>query len=215
MKTKRYFTFAVIITVISFEIPAIADLSFYTNRSAWEGAVNGDIVTENFNSVSPDVLKEGINSAGLIDIELTNLVQANEFNSINDGSFFLNIDGTPFFRGACYPPYPGAATIIHLPFSASAFGGDFKSTYSSSGLMFEVNGLPYEFSDWMSSGSETGFLGFVLTDTFSSVTLFTLEDDLYYGESFGLDNVSFAVPEPITLSFLVPGALCLQKRRKV
>lgn len=217
MKAKRHFIVIVIvlIAILSFVTSAKAALSFYTDRSAWESAVSGDIVIEDFESATAHFLTEGVNHAGLIDIEMLNLPEVNKWNAIDDGSGLWNIDGTHFYQGACYPPYPGAATIVHLPFSVGAFGGDFKSTYSSSGLMLEVNGLLYEFSVSMLSNGGTGFLGFISTDLFSNVTLFTLEDDLYYGESFGLDNVSFAVPEPTTMVLLGLGGLMLRKRRKV
>jgi hypothetical protein len=40
----------------------------------------------------------------------------------------------------------------------------------------------------------TGFLGLIATASFSTVTLFAVDNN----ETFGMDNVSFAVPEPAT-----------------
>ena len=213
MKTKRYFTFTVTIAVVSFVAPAIAGLSFYTDRDAWESAVNGSIVTENFDSVPFYELSEGVNSAGLIDIELVNLAVVDKWNEINDGSSYSSVNGTPYYQGGCRYTDPDTIIVLHLPFSASAFGGDFYSTYSSdgNGLMLQVNGLQYEFSDLMPFNDGTGFLGFVSSDAFSTVTLF----DSSNNEVFGLDNVSFAVPEPATMVLLSVGTICLRKRRKI
>ena len=216
MKTKRYLTFTVMITVVSFMVPVVADLSFYTDRSAWESAVSGAIVIEDFDSVTPSFLTEGINDADLIKIEMVNLSEVNQWNSIDNGSGYSNVNGTPYYQGACRYTDPDTIIVLHLPFLTKAFGGDFESTYSSDldGLTLQVNGSRYEFSDLMSSSGGTGFLGFIsTTDTFLSVTLFDYDEIL--GESFGLDNVSFAVPEPTTMVLLGLGGLMLRKRRKV
>ena len=215
MKTKRYFTFTVMIIVLSFGIPAIADLSFYTDRSAWEAEVGGDIETENFDSVTPYFLTEGVNNTGLIGIELVNISQTNAYNSIDDGLFPLDIDGTPFFRGGCLHADPDAIINLVLPSPVSAFGVDVTSIYSYDGLTLQVNGLQYDLEQWSPAGDDTGFLGFISTSPFSTITLFDPVTDAWrLGESFGLDNVSFAVPEPITLSFLGLGSSILLKRRR-
>ena len=204
--------------MMSFEIPAIAELSFYTDRSDWEAAVSGDIVTEDFDAVAPYILTEGVNSAGLIYIELADLVEENVFNVFDDGLAWSG--WTPFFQGALRRNDPDAKINLVLP-SSMAFGGDFYSTYSHDGLSLEVDGSSYKFGDWMPSDDGTGFLGFISTNAFTTVTLFDpVEEDLANlvlrsGETFGLDNVSFAVPEPITLGFLGLGVFCLRKRRIV
>lgn len=212
-KTERYLTFTLMIAVISFVVPANADLSFYTDRSAWEAAVTGEI-TEDFDSVAPYELVPGINNAGLIDIEMRNLSDIDQWNSINDGSSFLNINGTPFYQGGCRLTDPDTIINLHLPSPPVwAFGADFTSTHSSAtgnGLTMEVNGLEYDFRDLIPSGEGTGFLGFISTDAFSTVTLF----DTSNNETFGLDNVSFAVPEPSAMMLLGIGATCLLGKTK-
>jgi hypothetical protein len=198
-------------------VPAMAGVSFYTDRSTWEAEVSGEIVTETFSEVSPYVLNEGLNEMTSIDIEINNLTLGSGFISIDDGSDYLNIDGTPFFRGACYPSPYNTTISIHTQPPVSAWGADFNSTYSTDGLTLQINGQQHDFSGLMLAGDDIGFLGIISTDPFSSVTLRTLDDDdTLFGESFGMDNVSFvAVPEPMTMALLGLGGLMLRRRRKV
>ncbi|MDH4202739.1 MAG: PEP-CTERM sorting domain-containing protein [Phycisphaerae bacterium] len=216
MKTKRH-SFTMILAVVSFMVPAMAGVSFYTDRSTWEAEVSGEIVTETYNEVSPYVLNEGLNEMTSIDIEINNLTLESGFISIDDGSYYLNIDGTPFFRGVCYPSPYNTTISIHTQSPVSAWGADFTSTYSTDGLTLQINGQQHDFSGLMLAGNDIGFLGIISTDPFASVTLLTLDDDdTLFGESFGMDNVSFvAVPEPMTMALLGLGGLMLRKRRKV
>ena len=196
-----------------------ADLVFYTDRSAWESAVNADITDENFDAVTPYILTEGVNNAGLINIEMLNLSEINEFNSIDDGSSILNIDETPFFRGGCLRADPDVLINLWIPSSGIAFGGDFTSTHSSDGLILQVDGLQYSFEELLPLDDGDGFLGFISSNVFSTVTLFDpVQDDpannvFRLGETFGLDTISFAVPEPMTLSLLAFGVLLTRKRK--
>ena len=224
MNLKRYVTVTVLFTLLSFVVSAQAGLTFYTDRSAWESAVSGAVVTEDFDSVAPYFLADGINPAGLLEIELINIFSTSEYNSIDDGSFtYLDIDGTPYYRGRCSRGDPDAVINLVLSSPVSAFGGDFKLTNDADGLWLEVNGEQYAFGDeeLLSSGDGSGFLGFISTSDFSTVTFFDpVEEDLANlvlrsGESFGLDNVSFAVPEPVTMVLLGLGGLLLRKRKKV
>jgi hypothetical protein len=214
MKTKWHLTFIAMVTAVFCAVPAIASLTFYTDRSDWEVAVSGEIVVEDFDAVTPDFLAESVNDAGLIDIEMLNLALVNRWNSIDNGSDLidlLSINGTAYYQGQCSPYDLDTTIVLHLPSPVFAFGGDFTSASSSGGLTLEVNGSQHEFSDEMPSSIGTGFLGFISTEAFAAVTLF----DASNNESFGLDNVSFAVPEPITLGLLGLGGLVLRKRRKV
>ena len=123
MNTKRHLTITVLIAVMFFAIPAKADLSFYTDRSDWESAISGDISTETFDSVTPYFLVGGVNSAGLINIELVNLSEVNQWNSINNGSDvedFLTIDGTAFYQGGRRLTDPDTVIHLHRPFPVRA-----------------------------------------------------------------------------------------------
>ena len=177
--------------------------------------MNGDIELEDFDAVTPFFLTEGVNRAGLINIELLNISQANELNYIDDGLAWSG--WTPFFHGNLYYTDPDAMINLILP-SSMAFGGDFESADSHDGLILQVNGFQYQLGDEMDSDVGTGFLGFTSTDAFETITFFDqVQGAFRRGESFSLDNVRLVeVPEPITLSFLGLGfgALCVQIRKK-
>jgi hypothetical protein len=216
---KQHFIFLLLVGTLFSGGFAKADLVFYTDRSAWASAVNADITVENFDAVTPYFLAEGVNNAGLIDIEILNLSEINEFNSIDDGSSILNINETPFFRGGCLRADPDVVINLWLPSPGKAFGGDFISTHSSDGLILQVDGLQYSFEQLLPLDDGDGFLGFISSNAFSTVTLFDpVQDDpansvFRLGETFGLDDVSFAVPEPATLFILGLGALLTRKRK--
>ena len=169
---KHHFMFLLLVGTLFSGGFVKADLVFYTDRSAWESAVNTDITDENFDAVTPYFLAEGMNNAGLIDIEMLNLSEINEFNSIDDGSSILNIDETPFFRGGCRRADPDVVINLDLPSPALAFGGDFISTHSNDGLILQVAGLQYSFEQLLPLDDGDGFLGFISSNAFSTVTLF-------------------------------------------
>jgi hypothetical protein len=85
-------------------------------------------------------------------------------------------------------------------------------------LILQVAGLQYSFEQLLPLDDGDGFLGFISSNAFSTVTLFDpVQDDpvnnvFRLGETFGLDNVSFAVPEPTTLLLLGMGGLLIRKR---
>jgi len=76
---------------------AQATFTFYTDRNDWETNVAGIILTEDFESVTPYFLSEGINNTGLITINLINLLAENEWNSINSGTGNQSVNGTNFY----------------------------------------------------------------------------------------------------------------------
>ncbi len=169
------------------------ELTFYTDRGAWEAAAGGNLAHEDFNDFEPTpyYLVEGHNPVGLVDIELVDHHPPPEGgNSIWPGTSSLNVDGTNFAR-LCSSIYPSCAEVIHIhpPESVTAYGGDFVSTTENIGLVLRVNGTDYLFEDLLTSGDGDGFMGFVATGPVSQVTFFATDTE--WGESFGHDNLSW------------------------
>lgn len=210
---KRLLLVTILFLLIGY---AQADLSFYTNRANWETALGEATTNENFDAVSPHLLSAGTNSAGLVSIELIGLAGQSIWNAIDDGSGAQSVNGSRFFQGGSNSnntagTLSGADFIdLHLPYAVTAFGGDFYSTHSGAGLTLSINGQTYEFTDLLPDGIGSGFLGFISTDAFSIVRLFDAEKR----ETFGLDNLSFAAPEPTTLVLLAVGGLAILRRKR-
>ena len=201
---------------------ALAGLTFYTDRTAWSNAISGDIEMEDFDSVTPYSMTNNIvNPAGSIGIELLNALTSTQ-NAINDGSLgSSSVNGTHHFRGNFSPFDSQALIILHLPHAVTAFGGDFFSTHNSDGLALEFDGQQYLFEDMLPSGNGDGFWGIISSSPFTTITLLDpVQNDsdsgIYrVGETFGLDNVSFAeVPEPTAFCLLTIGSLCLRRRKR-
>lgn len=213
---KRLSFFAALTLCILTVHTAQATLTFYTDRTEWETAVGAGILTEDFESITPYFLSEGVNSTGLIDIELINLLSENEWNAMDGGTGSQNVNGSQFYQGGCNAnsgtvSNSGADFIdIHLPGAVMAFGGDFESTYSGDGLTLSVAGEEHEFTALLPNDDGSGFLGFISTETFSTVRLYDVEKR----ETFGIDNVSFPTPEPATLTLLTLGGLSFLRKRK-
>ena len=216
MVIKRYVALTVMIAAVSVAGSVRGEIAFYTDRDVWENDISGVIKTETFDEVTPYFLIEGINSAGLIDIEMVNLSEVNQWNSIDNGTDtedFLSINGTTYYQGGCRLTDPDTRIDLRLPLAVGAFGADFTSTHSSSygnGLVLQVHGVDYFFNQLLPDTDGTGFLGFITTPGTSVVTLFAPENN----ETFGLDNVSFVVPEPMTLILLSWGGWILTGRKK-
>ncbi len=212
---KRVFLFALMLVSV-LTLPSTAELTFFTDRTAWETAVAEPVTVEDFDSIGTYQLIEGINNAGLIDIELINLAGQNEWNAVTSGGS-QNVNGTVFYQGGCNAnsetvSNSGADFIdLHLPRPVMAFGADFASTHSGDGLTLSVNGETFEFSNLLPAEQGSGFVGFISTEHFSVVRLF----DADKREAFGVDNVSFALtPEPGTIALLALGGLGILRKRK-
>lgn len=192
-------------------INAHAVLMVFTDRTTWEASLGTSVTTEDFNGVTPFNMSTGVNSAGLIDIEL---LGSSGPNRIDDGSGFANIDGSNYYHGALDffdGGAPSQATILIT--QIIGFGADWISTTTGGDLSLTILGETVNFDDHL-TGSGNGFLGIISTNSFSSIILDT---ESGAAEQFGMDNFSFAqVTEPTTLALFGLGlaGLGFARRKK-
>ena len=187
---------------------ATASLTIYTDRTAWENAVGNIFMTENFNSVTPFDLSDGLNDVGLFDIFVVGTANLTFPNSIIDPNITpnsLNIDGTTFLRGASLP-----ASFPTLIFSDPiiGFGADWTSPTSAGMLTLQILGDVVEFDVHAPLG---GFLGVVSDTLFTEVAM---PAENAFTEGYGMDNVSFAIPAPGALAFIALAGLMGTRRRR-
>ena len=187
----------------------------FTDRGAWEAAVGGSFVTEDFNALASAGMSLGTNSVGRIDVEVGGTDPGN--NAIG-GAFTVN--GT---QSITLESDTNGSDLqdVSIDFSADApvigFGADWVSTTNSGGLTVIIDGMTVEFADHLVSGD--GFLGFVSDTAFSSAVFGQVNQAT--NEIFGLDDLSIsssaAVSEPAVASLLglgLLGAFAATRRRR-
>ncbi|MGE3180186.1 MAG: PEP-CTERM sorting domain-containing protein [Phycisphaerae bacterium] len=187
----------------------------FTDRGAWEAAVGGPIVTEDFNSLGTQSIADGQTlDTGLIQIKRDGSPNgADGALLIEPGSAFGNFDGTNFLDGET-----GAAPHerVDLSFGGAnivAFGADWVSPFSGDGIGIEV-GSDLILLDSI-TGFNAGFVGFISdTDSFETISIVGNPANVTFQELWSADNFSFVVPEPGTLSLLFVGAAALGARRR-
>lgn len=187
----------VILGVSSSSRRALAAITVFTDRAAFETAVGGTVVTETFEASPLGALAVGTTDLGLVSMTIDGNSEGT--NEIRD---FGNVNGSREFHGDIDT---GAATFIDVTFDlplVRGFGGDFASTTTGDLLTVTVAGTTIEFDNFL-SGDGDGFLGVTSDVPFANIT-FRSEDLTSFGEAFQLDNLSFAppaaaVPEPSTL----------------
>ena len=194
--------FAINLLLSAISANAGATLIVFSDRAAWQSAVDGPTLTEDFNGLLPQALILGTNDAGLIDIELFDQAGA---NVIDDGSGGNSIDGSVFWNGNVDAfGSPSSAAVVSGPILG--FGADWISTTTGGGLTVLVGTDLLNFADHL-SGDGDGFLGVVADAPFSQIIFDTVSGS---PEQFGLDNFSFAtVPEPVTITLLLAGVAAI------
>jgi hypothetical protein len=195
--------------------PAVANITVYNNRAAWEAALNGAAsVVEDFNAQTPQVIASGATlNTGLLQITRDGSPNgADGLLEIEPGSNFGNFNGTTFLSGET-----GVTPHENVIFQFSgqnvfAFGGDWVSPFSGDGIVLTFG--EYTVSLESITGFNSGFLGFVATgESFSSVTIAGNPAAVTFQELWSVDNISYAVPAPGTLALLGLGGLALRRRR--
>ncbi|WP_013325152.1 PEP-CTERM sorting domain-containing protein [Gloeothece verrucosa] len=166
--------------------------TIYTNRAAWQSAVDalGGVTTTDTFSTDISSAQSITLDSGIVSTNAANITLPNAFNNNSvSGGTYKNATG-----GAT------ASTTItwNLPTSVFAFGADFISTNAGrltlSGDFDGTGAQTLLVNDTI--GAADGFLGVIGTSSFNSV-VFGNNSTLV--DAFEIDNASFAVPEPLTM----------------
>ena len=191
-----------------------AQITVFTDRAAWEAAVGGAGITEDFNGQSAGIIADG----STLDTGLLQVFRDGSPNSgdglleIEDGGNFGNLDGTTFLSGET-----GIAPHERVDFSFNgqggfAFGGDWFSPFSGDGIGLEVGGEVFLLNQI--DGFDQGFVGIVSNGTFSTVSIVGNAADESFQELWSVDNISYAVPSPATAALLGIGGLIAVRRKR-
>lgn len=186
--------------ISAFAVPIV-----YTSEASWLTALGGAAVTtEDFSSSPSGVLAAGTTDLGLFDVTITSNAegQIGVFSEILNGDIDADSTLSMVFSNFDVTPLIG-------------FAGDWGSTTTGDLLTITINGTTIQFDNFL-AGSGDGFLGFIDTDSFTSLT-FGTEGTTTFGEFFTLDNVQVAtssVPEPGILALLTIGLLGIRFAKK-
>jgi hypothetical protein len=193
--------------------PAYGEILIFTDRAAWEAAVGGNVIVEDFNSQTIRNFPSAFNESGFNGFTLTGDTNG-DIVGIRLGSGDGNIDGTPFLVWRNQTSSGGdEGPIVTLNFTnptyAFAFDWVDRDTTDEYELFIGDN---YYFNPPFSKTSARGFFGIINTDgTFTSATFrnATGQSPGGYIDPFGIDNVLMGVlaspeatvtPEPASLA---------------
>lgn len=203
--------------VAGFAAAASSQIMVFTDRAAWESAVGGNFVLEDFNSTAIQTIADG----QTLDTGLLQIFRDGSGNgadgalAISPGSQFGNIDGTTHLDGET-----GASPHESVVFGFNgsdvyAFGADFASPFSGDGVDLVAGGQ--RFSLDVIPGFDVGFFGIVNLSgsSLGSVSIAgTLEDNTFQ-ELWQADNIAYSVvPSPATAALLGLGGLFAIRRKR-
>ncbi len=193
---------------------AHAGVMVFTDQAEWEAAVSGSYLTETFDSLPNTNFAQGINDAGLIEVEISNDPLMNGLdNGVSTG---FQVNGTRFLVGNQGFDDDTSVTLRFRD-PINAFAAHWNNTTTAANLSIMIAGETISFVDHL-NGSGDGFLGFV-SDTSFGRAAFGVDGERPGGEGFALDNLSIAtpVPEPHSLGLLaltLVGLACLRNSRR-
>ena len=220
---KRSQLFIVGACLLGFSVAANATPIAYTSEADWLAALgsNAVIQVENFESSPVGVYTPGPTDIGLFSVQTdtNDPTAASNRNQIAASGF---VNGSHEFQAFIIQDGVGGSladtSFVDLMFDTpfAGFGGDFFSTITGDLLLVTVNGVAFEFDNFL-GGMGNGFFGIV--DLMAPITSirFTVENPADFGEFWAVDEVQLAaIPEPDTLALLalaLSGLAFARKRR--
>jgi len=193
-------------------------VSVFTERMYWELAIEDPIFTEDFETAPLGTVNIGSTTLGSLEFITDNLV-GDFAPAIEDPAGFAqnDVNGSRQLIGAVggtFVPDTPTFNRFVLPERVSAFGMDLASAASGAGITLSFGEYSIDASDYLTGGGD-GFLGVILEtgEQFDEVTITPTNTPTEFGEGFGLDDFSFVIPAPGTLTLGVGAALFVPRRR--
>lgn len=182
-------------------------LTVYNSRAAWEAAVGGSFVEQNFNSFTSGVSYEfGPVDVGDFSVSVSGTTFGFVWHNIGPDGVGNDVNGTPQVNAATGP---AGGTSFSFDSPIYAFGANWQGVSDARTTSFNVDGATLAIPNLTG-----GFFGFVSDTPFSSELLFLSSGD---PDGFGIDDVVYAsnpVPEPTTLALLGAGLVAVRARRR-
>jgi len=215
-KKSLRFILALVMGMFFRTVESEASVITYTSRVGWETAVSGSsifnedfesfLVDTEFRTVTVDVGHFTLRQIGT-GLSFRNLIEAPPFeyednNGTKHASMFTEFDS----------PIKVEMAFHHPIF---AWGANFYDASENEklnlDLVLDMGGV----ITTIPVPVNTGFFGFVTSPQENvGKLIFKSRTSLTAGEGFGLDNISGAVPEPVTVLLLGLGGLGLLRKRR-
>ena len=196
---------------------ASAALIAFNDRTAWEAAVGGTFLTEDFSTTPSGVYEFSPIDVGDFTVSVAGSTFGSTWHNISStgsgGALVNSVNGTQQLNVATGDE---GGTTLAFDFDIYAFGADFAHVSDSRTTSFFIDGIQLEIP-FLSPG----FFGFV-SDTAFSDTFLALTGGL--ADGFGMDNLVYAatrssVPAPPAIILLGLGLLGIgltrQRQREV
>lgn len=172
---------------------ASATLIAYTDRTAWENAVNGNYVLEDFSSAPTGEYFSSPIDVGDFTVNLTGTNFGASWHAIGTGGS-NNFSGTNELQIATVDD---GFTTLAFDAPIYALGADFGSVSNGRTSSFMIGGLQLDIPDITS-----GFFGFVSDTSFTSAAMTLTSGG---ADGYSMDNLVYStvqVPEPSSLALL-------------
>jgi hypothetical protein len=196
MKKYLKFSIAFVLTLVLISY-ANAQVTVYTDFSAWQAALSGFYILEDF---SDGAFDPGITA-------VTTGPGAGEFGYIANQRWEGRV-------------LPGSQTVFSFPINQLAFGGMWDlAGPGGPGMGIRLN-TPTTFVYEISNQTQNSFVGFISTQAFSSVELTNAYQVSGWCETYYMDDMVYSpIPEPGSLLLLGSGlfgfgAISLYRRKK-
>lgn len=182
-------------------------LTVYNDRSAWEAAVGGLFLEEDFTGFNGVSYEFAPVDVGDFDVSVAGTTFGSTFHNIGPQTSGNDVNGTAQITAATGDV---GGTSLSFDFPISALGGYWDGVSDDRVTSFDVGGTILA----IPSIEGGGFFGFVSSEAFTTELLFLSSGE---ADGFAIDNVVYSmVPEPSTfllagLGFLV--VACRQRKR--